>query len=202
MGMPIAISLGRRVVILVATLILLIGAILCATASSFESHLAARVMLGFAAGQSESVVPMIIQVSGGRTYLVPTKWIRKYISYTSDREAFSFSKWFRSLAVWFWSSVQALSQRGCPLNGGTDLQRYSPVFSWLYRYFCFQKPNSIGHKRPRLSLLKLTHRMMVRHQQQPKVPKRKYLLQNSYQGPGSQICDFGLAARSGIKAVA
>jgi len=64
MGMPVALSLGRRVVILVATFVLLIGAILCATASSFESHLAARVVLGFAAGQSESVVPMVIQVSG------------------------------------------------------------------------------------------------------------------------------------------
>jgi hypothetical protein len=63
MGMPIAISLGRRVVILVATFVLFLGAVLCATASSFESHLAARMLLGFAAGQSESVVPMIIQVN-------------------------------------------------------------------------------------------------------------------------------------------
>ncbi|KEF52430.1 uncharacterized protein A1O9_11671 [Exophiala aquamarina CBS 119918] len=64
LGMPIAIALGRRVVILVAALVLMIGAILCATGSSFEMHLVARVLLGFAAGQGESVVPMIIQVGG------------------------------------------------------------------------------------------------------------------------------------------
>lgn len=61
-GMPIAIAVGRRVVLLVATVLLLLGAILCATAKSFELHLAARILLGIAAGQSESVGPMIIQV--------------------------------------------------------------------------------------------------------------------------------------------
>ena len=60
--MPIAIAVGRRVVLLVSTAILVISAVLCATAKSYEWHLAARMVLGLAAGQSESVVPMIVQV--------------------------------------------------------------------------------------------------------------------------------------------
>ena len=60
--MPIAIAVGRRIVLLVSTAILVISAILCATAKSYEWHLAARMILGLAAGQSESVVPMIVQV--------------------------------------------------------------------------------------------------------------------------------------------
>ena len=61
-GMPIAIAVGRRSVMLVATLVLLLGSILCATAKSLEWHLAARIIVGLAAGQAESVAPLIIQV--------------------------------------------------------------------------------------------------------------------------------------------
>lgn len=41
---------------------MLLGAILCARESNFEWHLGARMLLGFAAGQSEALVPMITQV--------------------------------------------------------------------------------------------------------------------------------------------
>ncbi|KUM59905.1 hypothetical protein ACN42_g7240 [Penicillium freii] len=60
-GMPIAIAVGRRIVLLVATTIMLLGAILCAFATNFEWHLGARMLVGLAAGQSEALVPMITQ---------------------------------------------------------------------------------------------------------------------------------------------
>lgn len=61
--MPLAIGVGRRVVMLVSTAILAVGAILCATAKTYEWHFGARILVGLAAGQSESIVPMISQVS-------------------------------------------------------------------------------------------------------------------------------------------
>lgn len=60
--MPIAIGVGRRVVMLGATIVLVVGAILCALAKNYEWHLAARMVVGLAAGQSEALVPMITQV--------------------------------------------------------------------------------------------------------------------------------------------
>ncbi|KAJ5930867.1 hypothetical protein N7466_006360 [Penicillium verhagenii] len=60
-GMPIAIAVGRRIVLLVATGIMVIGAILCAYATNFDWHLGARMLIGLAAGQSEALVPMITQ---------------------------------------------------------------------------------------------------------------------------------------------
>lgn len=60
--MPLAIAVGRRIVLLVATAIMLASAILCAFATNFDWHLGARMLLGFAAGQSEALVPMITQV--------------------------------------------------------------------------------------------------------------------------------------------
>ncbi|KAF7596869.1 hypothetical protein BBP40_011914 [Aspergillus hancockii] len=60
-GMPLAIGIGRRIVMLVSTALLVVGAILCATAKSYEWHLGARILVGLAAGQSESIVPMITQ---------------------------------------------------------------------------------------------------------------------------------------------
>jgi MFS family permease len=62
-GIPMAIAVGRRVVFLASTVILLVGALLCATAgSSYDWHLGARCFLALAAGQSEALVPMITQV--------------------------------------------------------------------------------------------------------------------------------------------
>ncbi|KAJ5474994.1 hypothetical protein N7539_008060 [Penicillium diatomitis] len=60
-GMPLAIAVGRRVVLLVATAIMVIGAILCAYADNFEHHLAFRMLIGLSAGQSEALIPMITQ---------------------------------------------------------------------------------------------------------------------------------------------
>ncbi|OQD78874.1 hypothetical protein PENANT_c074G05115 [Penicillium antarcticum] len=60
-GMPIAIAVGRRIVLLGATAVMVIGAILCAFATNFDWHLGARMLIGFAAGQSEALVPMITQ---------------------------------------------------------------------------------------------------------------------------------------------
>jgi MFS family permease len=60
--MPLAIGVGRRIVILVSTLILVVGAVVCATAKDYSVHLFARCLVGIAAGQSEALVPMITQV--------------------------------------------------------------------------------------------------------------------------------------------
>lgn len=60
--MPLAIGVGRRVVLLGSALILVLGAALCACAKNYEWHLATRMILGLAAGQSEALVPMITQV--------------------------------------------------------------------------------------------------------------------------------------------
>ncbi|CAI7572239.1 hypothetical protein N7533_004266 [Penicillium manginii] len=60
-GMPLAIAVGRRSVLLLFTLILILGAVLCAVAKTYEWHLAARMVLGLSAGQSEALVPMITQ---------------------------------------------------------------------------------------------------------------------------------------------
>lgn len=61
--MPLAIAVGRRSVLLLFTLVLILGAVLCAVAQTYEWHLAARMVLGLSAGQSEALVPMITQVS-------------------------------------------------------------------------------------------------------------------------------------------
>lgn len=60
--MPLAIAVGRRAVLLAFTLVLIVGAVLCATAKSYEWHLAARMILGLCAGECEALVPMITQV--------------------------------------------------------------------------------------------------------------------------------------------
>ncbi|KAJ5996502.1 hypothetical protein N7499_007180 [Penicillium canescens] len=60
-GMPLAIAVGRRIVLLVCTVILVVGAVLCATATSYNWHLGARMVIGISAGQSEALVPMITQ---------------------------------------------------------------------------------------------------------------------------------------------
>lgn len=61
--MPLAIAVGRRVVLLAFTLILILGGVLCVKAETYKWHLGARIILGLCAGQSEALVPMITQVS-------------------------------------------------------------------------------------------------------------------------------------------
>jgi predicted MFS family arabinose efflux permease len=62
-GMPLALAIGRRPVYLGSLVILVAAALLCAYAKDYTWHLGARMMLGFAAGQSEALVPMMIQVT-------------------------------------------------------------------------------------------------------------------------------------------
>jgi predicted MFS family arabinose efflux permease len=60
-GMPLALAIGRRPVFLGSLCILVVGALLAAFAKDYNWHLGARMVLGFAAGQSEALVPMMIQ---------------------------------------------------------------------------------------------------------------------------------------------
>jgi len=60
-GMPIAYAVGRRIVLLVSTLIMIAGAIMAARAEHYTFHLWSRCLIGIAAGQSEALVPMITQ---------------------------------------------------------------------------------------------------------------------------------------------
>lgn len=60
--MPLALAIGRRPVYLLSLLILIASAIWAAYAKTYNAHLGARMLLGFAAGQSEALVPMMIQV--------------------------------------------------------------------------------------------------------------------------------------------
>jgi MFS family permease len=61
-SMPLATAVGRRPVFLASALILTVGSIWCAASQSLESHIAGRDILSLAAGQSEALCPMIIQV--------------------------------------------------------------------------------------------------------------------------------------------
>jgi predicted MFS family arabinose efflux permease len=87
--MPIGIAVGRRIVLLAATVIMILSAGLCAGATTYEWHLAGRIILGLSAGQSEALVPMITQVCPAHlcnywTYLTTT---RKCSSFTSEAAA-------------------------------------------------------------------------------------------------------------------
>lgn len=62
LAMPIAMAVGRRPVFLASILILTVGAIWCAASQSLGSHTAGRDILSLAAGQSEALCPLIIQV--------------------------------------------------------------------------------------------------------------------------------------------
>ena len=68
-GMPLAIGVGRRIVLLGSSVVLVIGAVLCAFPRSYEWHLGARMVIGLAAGQSEALVPMITQVFDAEIHL-------------------------------------------------------------------------------------------------------------------------------------
>jgi len=61
-AMPMAMAVGRRPVFIASALILVIGSVWCAASTSLESHIAGRDILSLAAGQSEALCPLIIQV--------------------------------------------------------------------------------------------------------------------------------------------
>lgn len=60
-GMPLALAVGRRPVFLASTLIVVLSGALCAVQRSYTWHLAARCILGLAAGQSEALCPLMVQ---------------------------------------------------------------------------------------------------------------------------------------------
>lgn len=64
--MPLALAIGRRPVYLLSLLLLMASAVWAANAKNYNEHLGARMLLGFAAGQSEALVPMMIQVGISR----------------------------------------------------------------------------------------------------------------------------------------
>jgi MFS family permease len=59
--MPLALAIGRRPVYLGSLLLLIAASVWAARAKDYNEHLGARMLLGFAAGQSEALVPMMIQ---------------------------------------------------------------------------------------------------------------------------------------------
>ena len=60
-GTPLALAIGRRPVYLGSLLLLIGSAVLAAFSRNYEWHLGARMVLGLAAGNSEALVPMMIQ---------------------------------------------------------------------------------------------------------------------------------------------
>ena len=60
---PLAMAIGRRPVYLGSLVLLVAGGVLAAYAEDYNWHLGARMLLGFSAGNSETLVPMMIQAS-------------------------------------------------------------------------------------------------------------------------------------------
>ncbi|CAK7207208.1 hypothetical protein SEUCBS139899_010017 [Sporothrix eucalyptigena] len=60
-GMPLALAVGRRPVYLGSCIVMVVASVLCATQKNYEWHLAARMVLGLAAGQSEALCPLMVQ---------------------------------------------------------------------------------------------------------------------------------------------
>jgi MFS family permease len=63
-AMPLAMAVGRQPVFVASAFILVIGSIWCAASRSLGSHIAGRDIMSLAAGQSEALCPLIIQVRG------------------------------------------------------------------------------------------------------------------------------------------
>ena len=59
--MPLAMSIGRRPIYLLSCMMLVAASIGAAYVRTYEQHLAVRMIMGLAAGQSEALVPMMIQ---------------------------------------------------------------------------------------------------------------------------------------------
>lgn len=79
LGTPLALAIGRRPVFLGSLVLLIVSAVLAAFSKDYDWHLGARMLLGLAAGQSEALVPMMIQVHQNDQNLV--RWL---ISLTGD----------------------------------------------------------------------------------------------------------------------
>ena len=62
-SMPVALAIGRRPVFLFSLALQVVALALCATNKNYNWHLGARALLGIAAGQSEALCPLMVQVS-------------------------------------------------------------------------------------------------------------------------------------------
>lgn len=60
-GMPLALAIGRRPIFLATLTILVLTGVWCACSKTLDSHLAGRNIMALAAGQSEALVPMMVQ---------------------------------------------------------------------------------------------------------------------------------------------
>lgn len=61
-SMLVAMAVGPRPVFLCSALFLVVGSVWCAGSKSLGSHIAGRDILSMAAGQSEALCPLMIQV--------------------------------------------------------------------------------------------------------------------------------------------
>lgn len=59
--MPIALAIGRRPVFIFSCALLFISCIVASQNTSYEYHLGIRIVIGFAAGQSEALVPLMLK---------------------------------------------------------------------------------------------------------------------------------------------
>lgn len=59
--MPLALAVGRRAIYLASLVVMILGGLLAAYSTDYNWHLGARMVLGLAAGNSEALVPMMIQ---------------------------------------------------------------------------------------------------------------------------------------------
>lgn len=59
--MPIALAVGRRPVFLFSCALLFVGCIVASQVTNYEYHLGIRIVIGFAAGQSEALVPLMLK---------------------------------------------------------------------------------------------------------------------------------------------
>lgn len=59
--MPIALAVGRRPVFIFSCALLFVGCIVASQVTNYEYHLAIRIVIGFAAGQSEALVPLMLK---------------------------------------------------------------------------------------------------------------------------------------------
>ena len=73
--MPLALAVGRRAVYLGSLVVLILGGLLAAYSQSYNWHLAARMILGLSAGNSEALVPMMIQVCKDEREVIPHRLI-------------------------------------------------------------------------------------------------------------------------------
>ncbi|GKZ20740.1 hypothetical protein AbraIFM66951_003041 [Aspergillus brasiliensis] len=127
-AMPLAMAIGRRPVFLASALILTVGSIWCAASTSLSSHIAGRDVLSLAAGQSEALCPLIIQV-----HLLPLYSIlHKSKSLTKCIQEIHFVHERSSRLAWF-SAIQSIGTAA--LTIATSYLVSSLGWRWWYGVF-------------------------------------------------------------------